>query len=187
LVVFQFTLAVVLLSGAGLMMRSFLLAQDEFSQLQGERILTAWVSLPSTRYPNPEDKRQFFDKVRAQLESLPGAEVVAFVSNHPGGGSAGWRFELEDHPIHEAERRPAAAGVVASSSYFRLLGIPLIRGRDFEDYDGLSGKEAAIVSEQFVSRHFPNQNPIGKRLRLFTRENQPRPWMTIVGVVPGFR
>ena len=113
--------------------------------------------------------------------------MVSFVSNIPNGGSAGWRFELEGQAIPEAERRPAAAGVVASKDYFRLLGLAVVRGREFEDHDGLPGKEAAIVSQQFVARHYPNQDPIGKRLRLFGPKNEPKAWMTIIGVVPGFR
>jgi putative ABC transport system permease protein len=187
LVVVQFTLAVVLLSGAGLMMRSFLLAQDEFSFLHGERVLAARLGLPEGRYPKPEDRQRFYEKLVGRLGSLPGAQVVSFVSNVPNGGSAGWRFELEGQAIPEAERRPAAAGVVASKDYFRLLGLAVVRGREFEDHDGLPGKEAAIVSQQFVARHYPNQDPIGKRLRLFGPKNEPKAWMTIIGVVPGFR
>ena len=187
LVVFQFTLAVVLLSGAGLMMRSFLLAQEEFSYLNARQILHARVNLPSSRYPKPEDRHRFFEKLMTRLESLPGAKAVSFASNPPGTGSSGWRFELEGQPIPEAERRPAAAGVVVSKDYFRLLGMP-VRGREFQDSDGLPGKEAAIVSRQFVARHWPNENPIGKRLRLFGGpDNQPRAWMTVIGEVPGFR
>jgi predicted permease len=187
LVVFQFTLAVVLLSGAGLMMRSFLLAQEEFSYLNARQILHARVGLPSSRYPKAEDRQRFYEKVMTRLGSLPGAKVVSFASNPPGTGSSGWRFELEGQSIPEAERRPAAAGVVASKDYFRLLGIPVLRGREFEDNDGMPGKEAAIVRREFVTRHWPNQDPIGKRLRLFDPNNQARAWMTVIGEVPGFR
>jgi putative ABC transport system permease protein len=187
LVVFQFTLAVVLSSGAGLMMRSFLLAADEFTYLRPDTILTARLGLPSSRYPKPEDRQRFYQDAAERLRALPGANVVAFVSGTPGGGSAGWRFEIEGRTIAEPERRPAAAGVIASPDYFRLLGVAVVRGRDFDANDGLPGKEAAIISQEFAARHFPNQDALGKRVRTYGPNNQARPWMTIVGIVPGFR
>jgi predicted permease len=187
LVVFQFTLAVVLLSGAGLMIRSFLLAQDEFSSLDAEQILHARVNLPSDRYPKPEERQRFFEKLIPQLASLPGAENVSMVSNPPGMGSAGWRVEIEGRAIAQNENRPAVAGIVASPGYFRLLGIPLLRGREFDETDGLPGKEGVVVTQQFVARFFPNEDPLGKRVRLFGSDSQAKPSMTIVGVVPDLR
>lgn len=187
LVVFQFTLAVVLLSGAGLMMRSFLAAQDEFAGMNGQQVLKTVVSLPNARYPDPAGRQQFFERLMPRLASIPGVRDVAFVSNTPGGGGAGWRFELEGKPIDDARSRPAVSGVVAAPGYLRLLGLSLLQGRDFNDTDGLAGKEAVIVSQNFVSRHFPNQDPIGKRMRIYNSENAPRPWMTIVGVMPEMR
>jgi hypothetical protein len=143
LVVLQFTLAVVLLSGAGLLIRSFLIAQDEFAFLGGEKILHARLNLPSNRYPKPEDRQHFFEKLMPRLGSLPGAQNISMVSNPPGMGSAGWRVEVESHPVAENEQRPAVASVVMSPGYFRLLGIPLLRGREFDESDGLPGKEGS--------------------------------------------
>jgi predicted permease len=188
LVVLQFTLALVLLSGAGLMMRSFLLAQDEFSYMRPEQVFGAIVRVPSSRYPKPEDRQRFFEQLMARVQAIPGAQVASITSNVPGDGSSGWRFEIEGQPIAEPERRPAAAGVVISKEYFQVLGVRVTRGRELDDKDGLAGKESAIVSQEFVARHLPNQDPIGRRLRIFTGpNNQPRAWMSIVGVVPGFR
>ena len=187
LVVFQFTLAVMLLSGAGLMIRSFLAAQREFSGMNAGQILTARLTLPQSRYPKAEDRQQFFEKLLPRLASMPGAEKVSLISNAPGDGGAGWRFELEGKPIAEAQRRPAATGVVAGKGYFDLLGLSLLRGRDFEDTDGLPGKETVIVSHNLASRYFPNQDPVGRHMRLYDSENKPRPWMTIIGVAPDYR
>jgi predicted permease len=96
-------------------------------------------------------------------------------------------MELRDHPIVEHEQRPAVSRVVACPNYFRLLGLSLLQGREFEESDGLPGKESAIVTKQFVARFFPNENPIGKQLRLFSSNTQPTAWMTIVGVLPDLR
>jgi predicted permease len=187
LVVLQFTLAVVLLSGAGLLIRSFLIAQDEFAFLGGEKILHARLNLPSNRYPKPEDRQHFLEKLMPRLGSLPGAQNISMVSNPPGMGSAGWRVEVESHPVAENEQRPAVASAVMSPGYFRLLGIPLLRGREFDESDGLPGKEAVVVSQQFVARFFPDQDPLGKRIKLFGPDSQAKPPMSIVGVVPDVR
>jgi predicted permease len=168
-------------------MRSFLLAQDEFAAVHGERILTARISLPAARYPASDDKQRFFDTLVPRLKSIPGVQVVSAVSNPPGGGALECHFELEGQPIPEAERRPAAAGVAAWPDYFSLLGMPVLRGREFTDSDGLPGSEAAIVSRQFVARHYAGRDPIGTRLRLFGPDGRARPWMTVIGVVAGFR
>jgi putative ABC transport system permease protein len=187
LVVLQFTLAVMLLSGAGLMMRSFLAAQNEFAGLRGDRILTALISLPNSRYPKPADRQQFYDRLLPRLASMPGAGGVALVSNVPGQGGGEWRFEVEGRPIPEAERRPKATGVVMTPGYLPLIGVSLIRGRDFESNDGLPGKEAVVVSRTFAARHFPGQDPVGRQLRLYDGQNIPRPWATIVGVSADLR
>jgi len=187
LVVFQFTLAVVLLSGAGLMIRSFLIAQNEFTGMNGAQVLTSRVTLPRSRYPKPEDRQQFFERLLPRLASMPGAPEVAMVSNAPGEGGAGWRFEVEGKPVAEAARRPAATAVVAGKGYLQLVKLSLLRGKDFEDTDGLPGKETVIVNQNFVTRYFPGNDPIGKHVRLYDRENKPRPWMTIIGVAPDFR
>ena len=75
-----------------------------------------------------------------------------------------------------------ALAVVAGRGYLQLLGLSLLRGRDFEDQDGLPGKETVIVSHALAVRYFQNQDPVGKQMRLYDRDNKPRPWMTIIGV-----
>lgn len=187
LVVLQFSLAVVLLSGAGLMMRSFLVATNEFSEMRAGSVLTARISLPRERYPKPEDRQRFFEQLAPRLASLPGVQSAAMTSNAPGEGSATWRFEVEGAPPVEAAQRPTAFGIVSGKGYLPLLGVSLLRGRDFEDIDGLPGREAAIIGQSLAARHFPNQDPIGRRIRLFDGENRPKPWMTIVGVTPEIR
>jgi predicted permease len=187
LVVFQFTLSVVLLSGAGLMMRSFLVAQNEFADMNAGKVLSTRVTLPASRYPKAVDRQQFFEKLLPRLASMPGAQTVALVSNAPGEGAANWNFEIAGKPIADAKRRPAVSGIVASRCYLQLLGVRLLRGKDFEDTDGLPGKETVIVSQALALRFFPNQDPVGKQMRLYDGDNKPRPWMTIIGLAPDFR
>jgi predicted permease len=187
LVVFQFTLAVVLLSGAGLMIRSFLVAQSEFSELNPATVFATRVTLPEERYRKVVERQQFFETLTARLSSLPGASSVALVSSPPANGARGWRFEIEGKPVAEERQRPAAVSVTASSRYFRVLGVNLLRGKDFDETDGFPGKETVIVSAGFATKFFPSQDPLGKQIRLFDREKKPRPWMTIIGIGPNIR
>ena len=187
LVVFQFTLAVVLLSAAGLMIRSFLAAQAEFSGILGEQVLHARVNLPSARYPTPDSRRQFYDKLLPRLAALPGALSVSTVSNLPGTGTGNEKFEIAGRLIPEHESRPNAGIITASPGYFSLLGKNLIQGKDFEPADGLAGKTTAIVSREFVAKFFPNEDPTGQRIRFYDEKKQPREWLTIVGVSPDIR
>jgi putative ABC transport system permease protein len=187
LVVFQFTLAMVLLSGAGLMMRSFAKAANETPDIPSTSILHAHLSLPGSRYKNNEDRYRFFEQLTPRLSAIPGVQMATIVSNAPGSGGFGWRFEIEGQPVEDKERRPAVTGVLTTSGYFRLINMPLIRGREFDETDGTTGKETVIVNQQFVSRFWANQDPIGKRLRVFDNEAKPKQWMTVVGVAPTFR
>lgn len=187
LVVFQFTLAVILLSAAGLMIRSFLAAQAEFAGIQGERVLHAHINLPGDRYPNADSRRQFYEKLLPRLAAIPGAQAVSMVSNIPGTGAGSESFEIAGNPIPEPERRPAASTMTAAPGYFQLLGMPLIQGRDFDSTDGRNGKNTVIVSREFATRFFPKQDPTGSKIRFFDENKQPRDWLTIIAVAPDIR
>jgi predicted permease len=186
LVVFQFTLSVVLLSGAGLMIRSLLLAQSEFGGMNAGKVLVARVRLPEDRYPKDADRQRFFNQLMPRVAALPGVSTSAMASDLPGDGSATWRFEIAGRPVTEARRLPAASVVMTNPGYLHLLGLTLLRGRDFEATDGLPGKETVIVSQAMAARFFPNQDPVGRQLR-FYKDDKPRAWMTIVGVAPDYR
>ncbi len=187
LVVFQLTLAVVLLTGAGLMMRSFVAHQTDHPEVPADRILTAGVNLPRTRYGKPEEKLQFFEKLEGRLKTLPGVESVVFAMNPPATGAPGWHFEVEGKPAADARRRPATSGQWTSPGYFAMASIPLLQGRDFDLTDGTAGKETAIVDEAFAKAYWPGQNALGKRLKLYRDEARKEPWLTVVGVSRTFR
>jgi predicted permease len=187
LVVFQFTLAVILLSAAGLMVRSFLVAQDEFAGMRGELILHARLNLPGSRYATPDARRQFFDKLLPRLTALPGAQSISMVDNIPGSGASSERFEIAGQPIPEHESRPIASAIAAAPGYFSLAGANLIQGRDFQADDGLPGKETLIVSREFAAKFFRRLDPIGRQIRFFDQTKNPKEWLTIIGVAPDIR
>jgi len=187
LVVFQFTLAMVLLSGAGLMMRSFAKAANELPQVPAQSILQANVNLPDSRYKSMDLRYRFFEQLMPKLAAIPGVQMAALVSNTPMSGGFGWRFEIEGQTVADKERRPSATGVITSPGYLRLINMPVIRGREFDETDGTTGKETVVVNQQFASRFWANQDPIGKRLRVFDNDGKPKQWLTVVGVAPTFR
>lgn len=186
LVVFQFTLALVLLTGAGLMMRSFLAAQAWSDGIRSGQILTGRINLGRERYGKPEQRQQFYQRLIPALRALPGVTMASAASALPGSGFDGWQFEIEGQAAADPRRLPAAAGMIATPGYFQTLGTGVLQGREFHATDGDSGKEAAIVSERMVTRHFAGQSPVGRRIRYYV-DNQPKPWMTIVGVVRDMR
>ncbi len=183
LVVLQFTLAVVLLSGAGLMMRSFQVHQGRHSGVPAEQILTGRIGLPEARYPKPEERSRFMERLLDRLSAIPGADGVALSTNPPGMGYMGWRFEVEGKRIAEAEKRPAAGVVVVSPGYFQTIGVPVLRGREFTETDGTAGRESVVISQRFASTHWPGANPLGERV-YFYRDNALQVRATVVGVVP---
>jgi predicted permease len=187
LVALQFALAVVLLSGAWLMVQSFRAAQNEFAGIAGERILHARVALPESRHATPEARRQFFETLLPRLQALPGVTAVSLATATPGNGGDGRRFEIAGQPVAEAERRPAASVVDVGPGYFGVVGTAMAQGRDFADGDGLPGREAAVVSRKFVAKHFPQGNALGQKVRLFDSDGKAGVWMTITGVAPEIR
>ena len=186
LVVGQLALALVLLTGSGLMIRSFLKLYTMTGGFEVERLLTMRYNLVAAKYPKAEDKQRFFETLMPKLASIPGVEAVAFTSSLPQAGSDAWRVELEGAgPVEDAKLR-GYDGLVVSPGFFDTVGKPVVRGRDFEATDGLPGHEAIIVNQLFAKSSWPNRDPIGKRLRL-KRDKPTDGWLTVVGVVPDIK
>lgn len=183
LVVFQFMLAMVLLAGAGLMIRSFLKHQDVYTRYGGDGVLTARINLPDSRYAKLETRTQFYDGLIARVGGIPGVASVSLTTHLPLSGANGDRFEVEGQPPPDKDRRPALHRVMVTEQYLPSIGVPVLQGRNFESTDGLAGKEAAIVSRQLAERHWAGTNAVGKRLRIF-RDQTPGPWLVVVGVIP---
>ncbi len=185
LVIAEVALALVLLIGAGLMMKSFMNLQATDPGFRADNLLTLRVSLPETRYDGVESVHQFYDQVLANTASLPGVVSAGAITHLPLSGAyasgttrvnssevvpeEGWAFE--------AERR------WVSPDYFRAMGVDLVRGRYFTNLDNMDGAWVAIVDEEFVRRFWPNENPIGKGVSIHRDENGEQVWREIVGVV----
>jgi putative ABC transport system permease protein len=190
LLVGQVGLTIVLLVGAGLMIRSFLITQQFDIGVDTDRILSVQVTLPNARYPQATDRVAFHDSLMERLGALPGMDGVTIASHPPAGGAASRTLKLEGRElIDENNRLPIVARVAVFPGYFEALGLTVRRGRDFIEADGAAGAEAVIVNEPFVARYFPGEDPLGKRLRLGNdldrgTEDLAAPWVTIIGVSP---
>ncbi len=185
LVVVELALSMVLLIGAGLMIRSFLKMYVIHSEMAPESILTLRLNLADAKYPKPEQRLAFYERLEPRLRSIPGVEAVSFTTNTPMGGAMGWHYDLEDKPVDDVEKRPTVSGLAIGGDYFKALGVTLVRGRAFTANDGLPGQNTAIVNQRFAAKVWPGGDAIGKRLRLYWNE-ETHP-VTVVGVTPDIR
>jgi predicted permease len=190
LLVGQIALTIVLLVGAGLMIRSFLITQQFDIGVNTENLVSAQLTLPSARYPQPADRVAFQERLQERLEAVPGVDALTIVSQPPGGGAQMQTLKIDGREMADANNRlPTVYRLVVVPDYFDSLELPIGRGRGFSETDGTPGAEAVIVNETFVARYFPDTDPIGSRLRLGQdvnrgTEDTAAPWLTIVGVSP---
>ena len=182
LVVVEIALAIVLLVGAGLILRSFvrLLAVDP--GFRADRVMTMGIAVPPDRYKDADSRRGFHDRASAALRALPDVRDVGTAVVMPLTGN-NWTvpFERVEQPVGAGARPPEVGWQVASGGYFRALQIPLIAGRLFEDTDTPHTRPVVIVSEAVQRRFFPHESAIG---RLIQSDEGPA---EIVGVVGNIR
>jgi predicted permease len=174
-------LAVVLLAGAGVMIRSYLKIHTANIGVNTANVLGGTFNLPADRYPRAEDKISFFNRLMARLEGMPGVESVATADNLPTWGSSKFPYQLNGDPPADEGHRPELSALKISPAYFRTLGASLLSGREFNDADVASGVPVAIVNQLFASKYWPGEDPLGKRFRIFDG-NTPEPWRAVVGV-----
>ncbi|HSE98534.1 MAG TPA: ABC transporter permease, partial [Blastocatellia bacterium] len=182
LVVVEVALALVLLTGAGLMIRSFLRLQEVNPGFNPENLLTLRVQLPQSKYPDPPKILAFYEQAIDRIEALPGVESTGAISQLPLSGSyASGTTTVERPPVADEDVMFEADRRSVTPDYFKTMGIPLIRGRLFNEHDKADSQAVAIIDEKFANRFWPNDDPIGKRIK---RGSGPQaPWLTIVGVV----
>src|SRR5215813_8068103 len=180
LVVGEMAIAMTLLVGAGLMLKSFVRLQRVNPVVNAGKLLSVEINLPETRYPEAAQAAAFFQELIRRVESLPGLESASLSTHQPLSGVAtDDPFSIEGRPL-DFNNAPVAGWQSVTPNHFRTLGIPFVAGRDFTERDNAEGPAEAIINEALARRYFRNENPIGKRLTL----GLPRPpWLTIVGVV----
>jgi putative ABC transport system permease protein len=184
LVVSQVALAVVLLVGAGLLLRSFTRLTDVPPGFRTDRLLTFSASVPVATYRTAAERSAFFERAATELETLPGVESVTLTTTLPvaGRGNGAW-FNIIERPWPASETPPGVPNRVVRANYFESLGIPLRRGRTFTAADGLHGAHAVVVSESVARRFFRDSDAIGHHIYMGTADNRVVPESEIVGIV----
>jgi len=185
LVIAEVALALVLLIGAGLMMRSFLYLQKTDIGMDPSRTLTFRVGLPEAQFPETETAARFFEQLIPKLANSPGVESAGATTSLPALGNIGtsaFVLEGEAEPKQLQDARQMR-GLAITPGYLQTARIPLLRGRDFSAADSKDAPRVALIDEDGARAWFPNQDPIGHQLRNLDKPGEPPKWATIVGVV----
>jgi putative ABC transport system permease protein len=200
LVIVEVATTMVLLIGAGLMIRSFYRLQNVNPGFSYENLTSFTVALPARKYTTPEQRSQFFNRLVDNLRTLPGVQSVGAASGLPLGNN-GWQtsFIVDGRPKPAPGDMPLMEACTATPDYFRAMNIPLLHGRYFTEHDDrsfIAGKDVSklnegerlvagvnviIIDELFAKKYWPNEDAVGKRIRFGTDDTAPV--LEIVGVV----
>jgi putative ABC transport system permease protein len=177
LVVIEVAIALLLTIGATLMMRTLLHLQATSPGFEAEGVLTASITLPIAKYSKPEQRIGFYWQVLDRMAAMPGAQAASMVSLVPlGGSNTGVNMMVEGQPPPRPEDTPIFWQRIIDPAYFRLMRIPLLRGREFAEQDAGSPR-VAIINETMAHRYWPGVDPLGKRF------GSGKNWLAIVGIV----
>lgn len=180
LVVSEIALCLTLLVGAGLLIRSFARLQHVNPGFRTDHVLTMQLSLPESRYTGLK-VAQFYQRLLDRVRTLPGVQSAGISRYLPlSGADASLNFVMESRPPVAPTDQPRAKYRAVSPEYFTALGIPLIRGRYFDPSDGQDTAGVVLINEAMAKRHWPTEDPIGKRIRPGIEEHK---WFNVVGVV----
>jgi predicted permease len=193
LIIAEIALTLVLLAGAGFMMRSFMALYRMDLGFETSRLLTMRLTLPLAKYPKGEPRTALYQHLEERLRGVSAIQSAALTSNPPMFGGFLRQMAIDGRPIVAGERAPEVTVLSVSAGYFDTLGVRLIRGRTFNAADGTLGHESAVVNQRFVAMHFPGEDPLGRRITLIDSapvrayDVSPNAVVTIIGVVPTVR
>jgi predicted permease len=183
LIVAEVALAMILLAGAGLMLRSFLSLRSLDPGFDQTNLLTMTVSVAGTRHAPAPMRAAFFREAVERVRRLPGVEEASAINHLPLAGDAwGFSFNIEGSPEPAPGEQPKATYRVASPDYFRTMRIPLVEGRAFDERDDEQSPGVVVVNESMARRYWPGVESVGRRIRLASSPADA-PWLTVVGVV----
>ncbi|HEX9761413.1 MAG TPA: ABC transporter permease, partial [Candidatus Acidoferrales bacterium] len=187
LVAGEMALALLLLVGAGLLLQTFWNLRTLDPGFRTQNLLTASLPFAGSSHTTPAAQQALFDEILRRVHALPGVESAALVNHIPVGGDQwGSRFQAEGSIFTTLDDLPRVSFRVATPGYFRTMGTPILRGREFSEHDTADGNRVVVVNETFARTMWPNDDPVGQRIR----EGAPdwgRPWMTVVGVARDVR
>ena len=189
-IVAQVALTLVLLSGAGYTMRSFLSQYRTDPGFETSRLLTMRIQAPARKYPTRDHVMAFLRQVDERMNSVTTVEVASTTTSLPFLGIDSSQLHIEGRATSSTEPPPRVTMISVGPRYFETLGVLFVRGRSLLESDGAPGHEVAIINQRLAQLYFPSQDPIGKRVRVLfdgAPASTPFPWATIVGVAPTIR
>ena len=182
LVAAEVALSLLLLVGAGLLIKSFMRLQGVDAGFDPSGVLTMRIVVPAARYSQPDQVRSFYREVLRRVSALPGVTKVGASNGIPLSGSGGSGTTTIDNPAFPDDRgTPEADQRIVTPGYFEAMGMTILSGRMFDDRDSETGQPVAIIDETMARTFWPNEDPIGKRIKRGGRQST-QPWLTIVGV-----
>jgi putative ABC transport system permease protein len=186
LVVSEVALSLLLLVGAGLLMKSFLNLQRADLGFNPDHVLTMRISLPEARYTENAQIDNFYHTLLERVEHLPGVQYAGLTRGLPMNGGIESGITIEGHEVTDRKDTIVAVNLAVTPDYFRAMEIPLIKGRYFTEQDKTDAPSVVLIDESLAARYFGDTDPIGKRIHL-GGQDAPFPWMQIVGVVKHVR
>ena len=196
LIVGELALTVVLLCGAGLMLRSFIALYAANPGFAVDGLSRMRMQLPPSNYPTEVARLRFFEQLQRRIEAIPGVQGAAFSTSVPPLDDEEWQFEVDGRHYADPDGRPWTSTVTITPNYFDVLGVGITRGRALNASDGAAGAENIVISQVFANRHFAGEDPIGRRIKFVPRgENAAlatdaafaQSWRTIAGVSAPFQ
>jgi predicted permease len=173
-------LTVVLLIGAGLLLKSYQRLRSADMGCITQDVLTMHLGLPDARYATPARRTNFFDTLLERVRALPGVDAAGFVTVAPGQGYFGdWGFAIVEHPLLPQGSSLDAMNRWADAKYFAAMGIPIVRGRTFDSGKRLDAANEVIISQSFANQYFPGEDPIGKHIKVMLEHRVAE----VVGIV----
>ncbi|HTM49608.1 MAG TPA: ABC transporter permease, partial [Bryobacteraceae bacterium] len=186
LVASEIAMSMLLLAGAGLLLRSYLRLQSVDPGFRPQRVLSLQITAPASKYPQPAQIADFFKRVTDRISALPGVKAAGGISAPPlTAESATYALVIEDRPETLVKPQTVVGIYGVTPGYFTAMGIPLVRGRFIAESDRRGGPLVAVIGRSIADRFWPGQDPIGRRLKV--EAGVDNPWMTVVGVVGDVR
>src|SRR5262245_10155151 len=196
LVIGELALTLTLLAGAGFMVRNFLKHYQLDLGIDSSRLLTMNLGLPDRKYESLEQRLAFYQQLQERLQASPRIRAITVASNAPMQGGFTRQLTIDSRPLRDGEQRPIVTMLTIDPRYFETIGLAVQRGRALTAADGSPGQEVAIINARFAQMHFPNEDPIGRRITLAMDLNGTAPpgggipvslTATIVGITSNVR
>jgi len=188
LIALEVALSVVLLTGAGLLFRSFMHLQAVDTGFSSQQVLTARLTPAGPNYRTNADSMRFYNQVIEKLSNVPGVEAAGIINTLPLDKGPTSGFRVEGRPVTTPDKWPSVNYRVVSANYFNALGIPVMQGRAYTDRDDGNAPRVMIVNQKLARDIFPDENPVGKRITFGNVDSNQQPvWWEIVGVVANVR